>query len=218
MTSSLAAAFGEIVATFQKANPRLKIRLNVGASSTLVAQIQSGAPSDLLAAADLSSFDRLVASGNVQVVPKVFARNSMQIAVKPKNPLNIQTVADLARVDVLSLCNKTAPCGVYADSVLKRAGVTIAETKISRGADATATINAVGVGDAQAAIVYVTDVLAAKRRVVGVVIPDKSNIKAIYGVAPIRGSKMSAAADKFVSFLVSQSGQALLKSFGFLRA
>lgn len=218
VASSLASAFGEIVARFQKVNPRLKIRINVGASSTLVAQIQSGAPSDLLAAADLASFDKLLASGHVQVVPKVFARNSMQIAVKPNNPLNIKTLADLARVDVLSLCNRSAPCGAYAETVLKRAGVAIAESKVSRGADAMATLNAVGIGDAQAAIVYVTDVLAAKKRVIGVVIADRSNIKAMYGVAPIRGSKMSAAVNAFVSFLVSQTGQAILKSFGFLRA
>jgi len=218
VSSSLAAAFGQIVASFHKANPRLKIRLNVGASSTLVAQIQSGAPSDLLAAVDLVSFDELVASGHVQVVPRVFARNSMQIAVKPKNPLNIKTLADLARVDVLSLCNRSAPCGAYAETVLRRAGVTIVESKISRGADARTTLNAVGIGDAQAAIVYVSDVLAAKKRVIGIAIPNRSNIKAMYGVAPIRGSKMSAAVDAFVSFLVSQSGQAILKSFGFLRA
>jgi len=218
VTSSLAVAFGQIVASFHKANPRLKIRLNVGASSTLVAQIQSGAPSDLLAAADLASFEKLKASGHVQVVPRIFARNLMQIAVKPKNPLNIKTLADLARVDVLSLCNRSAPCGVYAETVLRRARVTIAESKISRGADARTTLNAVGIGDAQAAIVYVTDVLAAKKRVIGVAIPNRSNIKAMYGVAPIRGSKMSAAVDAFVSFLLSRSGQAILKSFGFLRA
>lgn len=218
IASSLASAFSEIIASFHKANPRLKIRLNVGASSTLVAQIQAGAPSDLLAAADLVSFDKLVASGNVQVVPKVFARNSMQIAVKPKNPLKIETLADLARVDVLSLCNKSAPCGAYAETVLRRAGVRIDESKITRGADAMATLNAVGIGDAQAAIVYVTDVLAAKKQVVGVNIASRSNIKAMYGIAPLRGSKMSAAVDAFVSFLVSKSGQAILKSFGFLRA
>ena len=183
-----------------------------------MAQIQAGAPSDLLAAADLVSFDKLLASGNVQVVPKVFARNSMQIAVKPKNPLKIATLADLARVDVLSLCNKSAPCGAYAETVLRRAGVKIEESKITRGADAMATLNAVGIGDAQAAIVYVTDVLAAKKQVVGVDIASRSNIKAMYGIAPLRGSKMSAAVDAFVSFLVSKSGQAILKSFGFLRA
>ncbi len=218
VASSLTSAFSEIVASFHRTNPRLKIRLNVGASSTLVAQIQSGAPSDLLAAADLASFDKLVASGDVQVVPKVFARNSMQIAVKPTNPLNIKTLADLARVGVLSLCNKSAPCGAYADAVLRRAGVTITESKVSRGADAMATLNAVGIGDAQAAIVYVTDVLAAKKRVLGIAIPIRSNIKAMYGVAPIRGSKMSAAVNAFVSFLVSRAGQAILKTFGFLPA
>lgn len=218
IASSLAGAFGKIAENFHSANPRLKIRLNVGSSSTLVSQIQSGAPSDLLAAADLTSFDKLIASGNVQVVPKAFARNAMQIAVKPRNPLKIESVADLARLDVVSLCNKTAPCGAYADTILKRSGVVLPDSKISRGADASATINAVAIGDAQAAIVYVTDVLAAKKSVIGIAIPKLANIRAIYGIAPIRGTKMVGAADAFVAYLLSVNGQTILKSYGFLAA
>ncbi len=81
--ASLAKSYGEIGKQFEKANPSIKVRFNFASSSSLVSQIQSGAPTDVFAAAELTSFDKLLASGNVVKSPKVFARNSMQLVVKP---------------------------------------------------------------------------------------------------------------------------------------
>ena len=125
--SSLTDVFTELAKQFRKDNKGVKVRLNFGSSSTLVAQIQSGAPSDIMASADLTNLEKLVASGNVMVAPKVFARNTMVIAVKPGNPKSVRSLADLASLPFIALCGKTVPCGVYAASVLTRAGVVIAE-------------------------------------------------------------------------------------------
>jgi molybdate transport system substrate-binding protein len=181
-----------------------------------VSQIQSGAPTDVFAAADLTSFDKLLASGNVVKSPKVFARNSMQLIVKRSNPLGVSSVTDLAKASVVSLCAKTVPCGVYAATVLSRYGVVIAESKITRGVDATATLNAVSTGDADAAIVYATDALSAKKSVLAIAIPGGKNVNAMYGIGTIRGSKNSKQAEAFVQFVLSPAGQKVLKTFGFL--
>ena len=127
--TSLTDAFAELAKQFRKVNKGVKVRLNFGSSSTLVAQIQSGAPSDVMASADLTNLEKLVASGEVVVTPKVFARNTMVIAVKPGNPKSVRSVADLASFPFIALCGKTVPCGVYASSVLTRAGVVIANQK-----------------------------------------------------------------------------------------
>jgi molybdate transport system substrate-binding protein len=182
----------------------------------LVSQIQSGAPTDVFAAADLTSFDKLLASGNVAKSPKVFARNSMQLAVKPGNPLRIASVADLSKASVVSLCAKTAPCGVYAATVMARYGVVIAESRITRGVDATATLNAVSTGDADAAMVYTTDALSAKKLVSVISIPAGKNVNASYGIAVVRGSKNSNQAEAFMQYVLSPAGQKVLKTFGFL--
>jgi ABC-type molybdate transport system substrate-binding protein len=87
--ASLNKVYTELGKQFEKANPSIKVRFNFASSSSLVSQIQSGAPSDVFAAADVTSFDRLLATGNVAKQPKVFARNSMQLVVKPGNPLRI---------------------------------------------------------------------------------------------------------------------------------
>ena len=214
--ASLSKAYTELGKQFEKINPSFKVRFNFASSSSLVAQIQSGAPTDVFAAADLTSFDKLLATGTVVKSPKVFARNSMQLVVKRGNPLRIVSVADLSKASVVSLCAKTAPCGVYAATVMARYGVVIAESKITRGVDATATLNAVSTGDADAALVYATDAMAAKKQVTTILIPAGNNVKAMYGIAVVRGSKNSKQAEAFMQYVLSPAGQNTLKSFGFL--
>ena len=215
--TSLTDAFTELAKQFRKVNKGVKVRLNFGSSSTLIAQVQSGAPSDIMASADLTNLEKLVASGNVVVTPKVFARNTMAIAVKPGNPKSVRSVADLTSLSFIALCGKTVPCGVYASSVLTRAGVVINESKVTRGIDVKATLSAVANGDADAAIVYKTDVLAAKKTVVGIDIPSTQNVKSMYGIAPIRGSKNLTNAKVFIDFVLSKQGWQVLNSFGYGR-
>jgi molybdate transport system substrate-binding protein len=214
--ASLSKAYTELGKQFEKANPSIRVRFNFASTSSLVSQIQSGAPTDVFAAADVSSLNKLQASGNVGKMSKVFARNSMQLVVKRSNPRGISSVADLAKASVVSLCAKTVPCGVYAATVLSRYGVVIGESKITRGVDATATLNAVSTGDADAAIVYATDALSARKSVAVVTIPASKNVNASYGIAVVRGSKNSKQAEAFVQFVLSPAGQKVLKTFGFL--
>jgi molybdate transport system substrate-binding protein len=215
--ASLTDAFTALTQQFRQSNKGLKIHLNFGSSATLVAQIQSGAPSDILASADLTNLERLIDSGNVTETPKVFARNTMAIAMKLGNPKSVRSVADLVSLPFVALCSKTVPCGVYASSLLTMSGVVIAESKVTRGIDAKTTLSAVANGDADAAIVYKTDVLAAKKTVFGIDIPGAQNVQAMYGISPIRGSKNLVNAKSFIDFLLSEQGWQILKSFGFQR-
>jgi molybdate transport system substrate-binding protein len=214
--ASLSKAYTELGKQFEQANPSIKVRFNFASSASLVSQIQSGAPADVFAAADLTSFDKLLASGNVVKLPKVFARNSMQLVVKPGNPLRITSVADLSKASVVSLCAKTVPCGVYAATVMSRHGIVVTESKITRGIDATATLNAVSAGDADAAMVYSTDALSVKKLISVISIPVGKNVKASYGIAVVRGSKNSKQAEAFVQYVLSPAGQKVLRTFGFL--
>lgn len=213
--ASLTDSFTALAKAFRVANPKVKVRLNFGSSSTLVAQIQSGAPSDVIAAADLASVAKLVTSGHVVSGQRVFARNSMAIAVKPGNPKKVKSIRDLSRLNTIAMCGKAAPCGVYASTVLARAGVIVKESNITRGVDAKATLGAVVTGDADAAIVYKTDVLSAGKTAQTVEISASSNVKAAYGIAAVRGSKNGSLAKAFVDFVLSEQGWKILKGFGF---
>lgn len=214
--ASLTEALDSLVAAFRSAHPRVRVRTNVGSTSALVAQIEAGAPADVFASADLASQDRLVQSGHVVAAPRIFARNTMQIAVKPGNPLGVRGLADLPDLGTVALCGRTVPCGAYAAALLARAKVDLPEGMVTRGADAKAALGAVSAGDADAAVVYATDVRAAGRSVAGVAIPRGSNVVAVYGISVLRGSRNRVAAQAFVDFVVSPSGRRILASHGFL--
>ena len=215
--ASLRESFTEIGKAFRAAHPKARVRFNFGSSSVLVSQVLSGAPADVVALADLATMDKLVSAGIVSSAPRVFARNSMAIAVKKGNPLKVVGLSDLARVGVVSMCVQTAPCGSYAKSVLARAGVSIPESTITRGVDASATLAQVVTGDAQAAIVYVTDVRSTGKSVDGIAIPRSVNVTAMYPIATVKGSRQQQTARAFVDFVSSDAGQSILKKFGFAR-
>jgi molybdate transport system substrate-binding protein len=125
-------------------------------------------------------------------------------------------LADLADVDVVSLCGLTVPCGKYAAQVLQSAGVTIPETKVTRGIDVKGTLAAVTTGDADAAIVYVTDAQTAGEAVARVTIPDPQNAIATYPIATLNASGNKATSRAFIDYVMSSKGQATLRSYGFL--
>lgn len=116
--ASLTDAFRALADDFRRRHPGTVVRLNLGASSSLLRQIQAGAPVDVFAAADRSSLEALRDSGHLRSQPLPLARNRLQIAVKPGNPLRLRGLADLTRAPVVALCGASVPCGRYAATVL----------------------------------------------------------------------------------------------------
>lgn len=214
--ASLTEAFTKMGADFQTANPGTTITFNFGSSGTLAQQIQGGAPADVFASADGATMQKLVTGGQVTAQPTVFASNLLTIAVKPGNPHKVKTLADLAKLHVVSLCGETVPCGKYADQILTGAGVTLDPSKVTRGADVKATLAAVTTGDADAAVVYVSDAESAGTSVATVSIPTWQNAYAIYPVAPVAASGSRDLADAWIRYTTSPAGQKTLKRFGFL--
>jgi molybdate transport system substrate-binding protein len=214
--ASLTEAFTKMGTDFQKANPGTTVMFSFGGSSTLVTQIQGGAPADLFASADGANMQKVVNGGQVTEEPTVFATNLLAIVVKPGNPQNVKTLADLAKLNVVSLCAPPQPCGTYADQILTQAGVTIPADHITRGADVKTTLSAVTTGDADAAIVYVTDAKTAGSAGTTVSIPAWQNAFAIYPIAPIAASSNADLADAWIKYTTSSAGQKTLQSFGFL--
>lgn len=214
--SSLTAAFTEIGAKFHKAYPHTTVTFNFGSSTTLAAQILSGAPVDVFASADLTDMDTVVSAGDVRVAPKIFTRNTMDIAVKPGNPTHITGLASLSSAGVVALCAATAPCGIYVANILRRSGVVIPTSSITRAPNSTSTIEQVSYGDAAAAVVYVTDVHGQGALVSGVKIPASKNTIADYPIARLTSSANSRVAQAFVNFVQSHAGQWSLLAQGFL--
>jgi len=215
--ASLTEAFTKAGAQLQARNPGLDVRFSFAGSPTLVTQVQQGAPADVLAAADQANMQKVVTGGFSAGAPAVFAHNRLQIAVAAGNPKKIASVSDLASPAVkVDVCAPGVPCGGYSTTVLGKAGVRV--TPVSQEQDVRSVLTKVSLGEADAGIVYVTDVRSAAGRVQGVEIPDSLNTIADYPVVPLKSSRNPAAARVFVDYVLSPEGQKVLASYGFITA
>jgi molybdate transport system substrate-binding protein len=213
--SSLTESFDAIAKQFEKKYPDVTVKFNYDASSNLATQINQGAPADVFASADQDNLQKTIDAGTVTPPPVVFAKNRLEIAVEKGNPKKIKSLADLQRSGlVVVLCADQVPCGKYAAQSLAMAGVSISPA--SKEENAKATLSKVSIGEADASIVYVTDVKASKGTASGVKIADKQNVSATYPMGVVKQSQNATAAKAWVQFVESKDGQKTLRKFGFL--
>ena len=211
--ASLTGSFTQLGQQFEAAYPGTHVVFSFGASSTLATQIVQGAPADVFASASVKNLDQVV-TAKAATTGKPFARNVMEIAVPPANPAQITQLSDLAKPGVkVVLCAEAVPCGGTARAVLTKAKLTV--KPVSNEADVKATLSKVQLGEADAGVVYVTDVLAAGAKVKGITIPADLNASTSYPIAPLTASKNPALAAAFVDYVLSTDGQTVLTRAGF---
>lgn len=213
--SSLRDAFTAIGDAFTAANPNVTITFNFAASSALVTQIANGAPADVIATADSTTMSTLTDSASTRTDPVIFATNRAMIIVGAGNPKNITDVSNLSDPDLVVItCAPEVPCGGYARTVLDKAGVSVIFKSFEENVKAV--VSKVTLGEADAGIVYATDVLGAGTKAEGVEIPAEFNITAEYPVAITANAVDPATARAFIDFLTSNEARAILESFGFV--
>jgi len=214
--SSLTGTFTQLATGFRVLHPGTSVTFNFGSSGALATQIVSGAPADVFASASPSDMTTVQAAHLVSGAPVTFARNRLEIVVKPGNPLGIHSLADLTKASVVAVCVSTAPCGATADEALAKAGVTLATSKVSRGTDVDATLAQVTTGDADAAIVYVTNAATVGTQGVAVSIPPSQNVDTSYPVAVLTTTTDRALASAWVAYVLGPVGRVTLLRAHFL--
>jgi molybdate transport system substrate-binding protein len=211
--ASLTESFTTLGKQFEAAHPGVKVTLSFAASSALATQITSGAPADVFASASARTMDAVVAAG-AAADPKTFAKNAMEIAVPPANPGKVTGVSSLASADVkTALCQPQVPCGSTAQKVFTNARVTV--TPVTLEPDVKSVLSKVQLGEVDAGVVYVTDVLAAGDKVKGIEIPDDVNASTSYPIAALTRSTNAATAAAFVEYVLSPAGTSVLTAAGF---
>jgi molybdate transport system substrate-binding protein len=211
--SSLKETFTKLGQQFEAAHPGDTVRFSFGASSTLATQITDGAPADVFASASPKNMTTVVSAGAASS-PQDFAKNTAEIAVPPGNPANVTSVNDLAKSSVkVALCQPQVPCGVVAAGVFKNAEVTVKPVTLQP--DVKSVLTQVELGNVDAGVVYVTDVMAAGSKVKGVTIPANVNASTMYPIAAIGGSREMSVAQAFVAYVLSPAGQSVLSAAGF---
>ncbi len=212
--ASLTGAFNTAKTTLTSANPGLSLTYNFAGSNTLVSQITQGAPADVFASADSKNMQKLVDAGLV-TTPVTFARNKLEIAVAAGNPKGISGLADLAEAGVTVVLEAAGvPAGDYTRQILTAQKITVIPKSLET--DVKSALAKVMSGEADATVVYVTDVTAGGSSVAGVTVPDNLQPAIVYPIAVVKGSKNAAAAQAFVTSAVSGTVQKALEAAGFL--
>lgn len=212
--ASLTDVYGEINTEFVKEHPGVTIQMTNGGSNDLVTQISQGAPADVLATADTKTMDTAVQQGLIAGDPTTFATNELTIAVQPGNPKGIATLQDLAKPDLTVVrCAAEVPCGSVTDQILADTGVTL--TPASEENSVTDVLGKVTAGEADAGLVYTTDVKRSDGKAEAISIPEAAAHATEYPIAVAKDSDNADLAKEYVDFVLSETGQAALKDAGF---
>ena len=218
--SSLTEAFTAIGDEFEARETGVTVRLSFGPSDGLAAQIQGGAPADVFASASAKWMDAVADDPGVSDRTD-FARHRLAVIVPWDDPAGIRSVQDLGNPGVrLVLAAEGVPAGDYGRQMLDNAGISERALRnvVSNATDVKGVVHAVTLGDADAGIVYVTDVTGDVRDHVKVIdVPDDVNVVATYPIAAVNGAADASLARRFVSFVMGP-GQRALNAAGFLAA
>ena len=210
--ASLTKTFERIGEEFETQHEGVQVEFSFGGSSDLVAQIQEGAPADVFASADQANMDKLADLEGQD--PQDFATNSLQIAVAPDNPLGVAGLSDLTGNGVkLVTCAPEVPCGAAAQKAAEAAGVEL--TPVSEEQSVTDVLGKVTSGEADAGLVYVTDVIGAEGAVLGIDFPEADAAVNTYPITTVEGNDSGDLAAEFVELVVGEEGQSILREAGF---
>jgi len=228
--SSLADAFNEMGERFRAANPGSTVSFNFGASPQLVTQLDQGAAADAFASADQIQMERATATGRIAGEPRVFARNRLIVITPAANPSGLASPADLAKPGLKVVTSQPdVPVGVYTQEMLDRISrdprfgsdfkARVNANVVSQEANVRQILAKVQLGEADAAVVYRSDVTPQAESQVRIVhIPNDFNVIATYPIAVVRGSPNPAGAAAFIDFVLSPEGQSVLARWNFIPA
>ncbi|MCC3283549.1 molybdate ABC transporter substrate-binding protein [Arthrobacter caoxuetaonis] len=216
--ASLSRPFTELAQDFEAAHPGTTVRLNFAGSSDLAAQLVAGAPADVFAAADETNMARVLEADLAAGEPADFAANTLTIAVPPGNPAGITGFGDLAAPGVqVVMCAVQVPCGAAAERIEAASGTAL--SPVSEESSVAGVLGKVSSGEADAGLVYVTDVKAAGSSVEEVPLPEAADAVNRYPIVRLSGSGNSVgnsdAADAFIQYVVGSQGQSVLRGAGF---
>jgi molybdate transport system substrate-binding protein len=190
------------------------VKLSFGGSSDLVAQIENGAPADVFASADTANMEKLVDAGLDGGDPQDFATNVLEIATPPDDPAGVRSLQDLAKPGLkLVVCAPEVPCGAATRQVAGQAGVTL--HPVSEEQSVTDVLGKVISGEADAGLVYVTDVTAAGDQVQGISFPESAGVVNTYPIAPVEGTEQPDLAREFIEMVLGDTGRRILRDAGF---
>lgn len=211
--ASLTEVFDDIADEYTAADPNAPdVKFSFAGSSDLVSQISEGAPADVIATADETTMDTLASDDLLAGEPEMFASNTLTLAVAEGNPQAITSSKDFSGNDLV-VCAPQVPCGAATQKWADLNDVAL--DPVSEENSVTDVLGKVSAGQADAGIVYVTDIARGGGKVEQVDLDGADKVINKYPAATVRASENQDQADDFVKFLGSDRAQKLLRDAGF---
>ncbi|AGS68240.1 molybdate ABC transporter substrate-binding protein [Streptomyces collinus] len=214
--ASLKESFTTLGKRFEQQHPGTKVTFNFGGSDSLAAGITGGAPADVFAAASPKTMALVTDKKDAAGTPATFVRNQLEIATLPGNPDKVASLKDLTKSSLkVVLCDRTVPCGAAAQKALDAGDLKL--TPVSYEQDVKSALTKVELKEADAAVVYRTDVKAAGDKVEGVEFPESAKAVNDYPIALLKNARNAEAAKAFITLVRSAEGRRVLSEAGFLK-
>jgi len=225
--SSLTKAFGTLATDYHTLHPNVTIKGVYDSSTALEQQIANGAPADIFASADTTNMQKAT-TANLVDASQIFAENRLEVILPVSNPGHITSLKDLSKVGVkIDLANATVPVGKYARQSLDLLGkssdygaayeAAVLKNVVSEEANDAAIVQKVQLGEADAGIVYVSDINSTDAaQFTTITIPDNFNVIAQYPIAALKSSTHAADDQAFIQYVLSTAGQNVLKQYNFI--
>ncbi len=214
--ASLKQVFTSIGEQFKSYNPGATVAFNFSGSSELATQLMQGASGDVFASADSAQMGSVAKADLLAADATDFAANTLVIVTAPGNPKNIGSFADLARPGLsVVVCQRPVPCGSATHRIEKATGVQL--RPVSEEPSVSDALNKVTTGQADAALVYVTDASSAGSKVATVKFPESAQAVNVYSIAVLKKAPHAALAQKFQAAVTGAAGREILDRAGFAK-
>jgi molybdate transport system substrate-binding protein len=226
--ASLTEAMEDISSRFEADHPGVHVVLNLAGSQQLAQQLVHGAQADVFASANRQQMAVVQADGRIDLEDQtIFAENRLVVVYSHDSNYSITKLADLAQPNLkIIVAAQDVPVGRYSFEFLDRAArddslgpiyrQAVIDNIVSYEDNVKFVLTKVALGEADAGIVYVTDIHGENGRDVGMIaIPDQLNPIAQYPIAVLNDSQQARIARSFIEFIISQEGRDILSLYGF---
>ena len=217
--ASLTQAFQELGAQYEAKYPDSKIRFNFAASGALLQQIINGAPVDVFASADTDTMNKAIAKSVVlSSDSKIFTTNRLVVVMPLQTSITLKQLSDLKQPAIKRIAMgvpASVPAGHYALGSLEQAGLwNDVKDKIIQTQNVRQALDYVARAEVDAGFVYASDAqLMVSKVKLAMYVDTSAPIQ--YPIAKTAFSTQADAANKFIAHVLSPSGQAVLKKWGF---
>jgi molybdate transport system substrate-binding protein len=218
--ANLTDAFTELGKEFT-VRTGVRVTFSFGATADLAKQVENGAPFDVYASADVEHMDDLNGKGLLlSGSNKLFARGRLVLWVPPGSPFTLNRIEEIVRPEVerISIAKPdVAPYGRATIEALRALNLWAqVEPKVIYGQNVSQAKQQAATGNAEAAFIPLSLVKTGEGRIIEV--DEQLHQPIDQAIAVVKDSPYTETAQRFVNFVLSPEGQALLERYGYRKA